>query len=166
MIKVPISELMQNFHHDGQVEWIGLRPARKQEMQYVTKAQLDPGLGLKGDRFKGTVNSKRQVSLIQSEHLQAMASMLGVDAIAPELLRRNIVISGVNLLSLKGMRFSLGGAVLEMSCLCHPCSRMEQTFGPGGYNLVRGHGGILAKVISPGEVNIGDRLDKITAIKS
>lgn len=163
--KVPISELILNFHHHGQVEWIGLRPARKQSMQSVATAQLEPGLGLKGDRFKGTLNSKRQVSFIQSEHLQAMALMLGVDVIAPELLRRNIVVAGVNLLSLKGMRFSLGSAVLEMSCLCHPCSRMEQTFGPGGYNLVRGHGGILAKVISPGEVSVGDKLDYIRPIE-
>ena len=164
--KVPISELIQNFHRSGKVEWIGLRPARKQQMQSVASAQLEPGLGIKGDRFKGTVNSKRQVSFIQSEHLQAMASMLGIESIAPELLRRNIVVSGVNLLSLKGMRFSLGGAVLEMSCLCHPCSRMEQTFGPGGYNLVRGHGGILAKVISPGVVNIGDGLGEIKPVEN
>ena len=76
-----------------------------------------PGLGLEGDRFKGSLKSKRQVSFIQAEHIAAMSQMLGGESIAPGLFRRNIVISGINLLALKGMQFTLGTAVLQMSCL-------------------------------------------------
>ena len=164
MTKVSINDLMNNFHGHGKVEWIGLRTGRREAMLSVSQANLVPGSGLEGDRFKGNLRSKRQVSLIQAEHLRAMADMLGIKDLDPQLLRRNIVISGVNLLALKGMQFTLGSARLEMSGLCHPCSRMEEIFGPGGYNLVRGHGGIIAKVIEPGMVNIGSQLDNICQI--
>ncbi len=62
------------------------------------------------------------------------------------------MISGINLLALKGKQFRIGGAVLEYTGLCHPCSFMESTFGPGGYNAVRGHGGITARVIERGTI--------------
>lgn len=164
MTRTSIQQLTENFHGTGTIEWIGLRPARRADMLSVQSASLKPGLGLEGDRFRGSLKSKRQVSFIQAEHINAMSHMLGKESIAPELFRRNIVISGINLLALKGMQFKLGSALLQMSCLCHPCSRMEETFGPGGYNLVRGHGGILAKVILPGEIAIGSQLDQIEPI--
>lgn len=163
MQKISIAELTQNFHSVGRVEWIGLRTARREKMESVQQAELVPGSGLQGDRFKGTIKSKRQVSLIQAEHLSGMAKMLKLDKLPPELLRRNIVISGVNLLSLKGMRFSLGNALMEMSGLCHPCSRMEETFGSCGYNVVRGHGGIIARVLEAGEIKVGSELANIHA---
>ena len=164
MNTLSVSELSQQYHGCGIVEWIGVRVARREPMLVINEARLEPGMGIVGDRFKGSMKSKRQVSLIQYEHLQAMAKMLGWSSLDPQLLRRNIVISGINLLSLKGMTFQLGSARLQMSGLCHPCSRMEETFGPGGYNLVRGHGGILAQVLVPGEIKVGSELTQITAI--
>jgi MOSC domain-containing protein YiiM len=109
-----------------------------------------------GDRFRGRPDSKRQVTLIQAEHLAAVGSMLGRDAIDPALTRRNIVVKGINLLALKDKQFRIGDAVLEMTGLCHPCSRMEKSLGPGGYNAMRGHGGITAKVICEGAIRVGD----------
>ncbi|BDX04610.1 hypothetical protein MACH26_01310 [Planctobacterium marinum] len=125
---------------------------------------LEPGKGLCRDRFKGSEKSRRQVSIIQAEHISAVAQMLGKSRLAPELFRRNIVVSGINLLALKNARFYLGTALLEMSGLCHPCSRMEEALGQGGYNLMRGHGGILARVISPGEVHLGDSLRYVESL--
>ncbi|RYY77354.1 MAG: MOSC domain-containing protein [Gammaproteobacteria bacterium] len=113
------------------------------------------GKGLTGDRY-ASKNGKRQVTLIQGEHLFAIASLLGRENIEPELLRRNIVVSSINLLALKDKKFQLGSAVLEYTGLCHPCSAMEATFGAGGYNAVRGHGGITARILSSGEIKIGD----------
>lgn len=97
---------------------------------------------------------KRAVTLIQHEHLAVIASLLGVDAVMPEQLRRNIVVSGINLLGLRNRRFRIGDVVLEGSGLCAPCSRMETEFGDGGYSAVRGHGGICASVVEGGEIAV------------
>jgi MOSC domain-containing protein YiiM len=113
---------------------------------------------LQGDRFSGTALSKRQVTLIQAEHLAVIAALLQRDAILPALLRRNIVVRGINLLALKTKTFRVGEALLEMSGLCHPCSKMETILGLGGYNALRGHGGITAKVVLSGLIKRGDKV--------
>ena len=68
------------------------------------------------------------------------------------------MVSGINLLALKDREFKIGSATLKMTGLCHPCSRMEETFGSGGYNAVRGHGGINACVITPGVIQLNDKV--------
>ncbi|EGF92941.1 MOSC domain protein [Asticcacaulis biprosthecium C19] len=151
----PLAKLMTAPVRSGLVTWIGLRPQRQAPIEVVEAARLTTTQGLVGDRYSGRSGS-RHVTLIQAEHLTAIAAYLGLDAVAPELMRRNIVVSALNLLALKEQRFRLGSALLEMTGECHPCSRMEETFGPGGYNAVRGHGGITARVLEDGEVRVGD----------
>jgi len=137
------------------VEWLGIRPEKRAEVVSVTSVILDPAYGIQGDHYAGR-SGKRQVTLIQAEHLPAVASMLHCYIVKPEQLRRNIVVAGINLLALKNKSFQLGEAVLEFTGLCHPCSRMEENLGVGGYNAMRGHGGITARVITSGRVQIGD----------
>lgn len=154
----PLARLLDAPLRPGRLEWIGLRPARRAPMLPIAQARLEPGLGLQGDRWRGALTGGRQVTLIAAEHLSAIAAYLGQAAVPPEALRRNLVVSGMNLLALKGRRFKLGEALLECSGECHPCSRMEEVLGVGGYNAVRGHGGITARVIEPGTILLGDAL--------
>ncbi len=152
----PVQTLLDTLPQRGRVEWIGIRPARGEAMKALDHVTVTPGDGLAGDRFKGRESSKRQVTLIQQEHLPVIAACLHRDAIGPEVFRRNLVVSGLNLLALKGKTFCIGGVVLEYTGRCHPCSKMESTLGPGGYNAMRGHGGITARVIDGGELALGD----------
>jgi MOSC domain-containing protein YiiM len=144
----------------GRLAWIGLRPERRAPMVTASEARLEPGIGLLGDRWRGGATGARQVTLVTAEHLKAIASYLGLGEVTPDRLRRNLVIEGMNLLALKGRRFRIGGAVLEHSGECHPCSRMEEEFGPGGYNAVRGHGGITARVVEGGVIRLGDAVNR------
>ncbi len=153
----PMQTLLNTLPQTGEVLWIGLRPGRRLPVEVVDGAEAVPGDGLVGDRFRGRGDeSQRQVTLIQAEHLAAIGSFLGGQPIDPALLRRNIVVSGLNLLALKDKRFRIGDATLEYTGSCHPCSKMEKALGPGGYNAMRGHGGITARVIEGGLIRVGD----------
>jgi MOSC domain-containing protein YiiM len=153
----PFGRLTASPMRPGLVVWIGLRPMRKAPLQAVEAAEIDEAQGLLGDHYLGR-SRKRQVTLIASEHIAAIASYLGRAEVSPSALRRNIVTRGINLLALKDSWVQIGEAVLEITQDCHPCSRMEAAFGPGGYNAVRGHGGLTARVVRGGRVRLGDTI--------
>lgn len=157
----PLARLLGAPVRPGRLLWIGLRPARREPMVAVAEAVLAPGCGLAGDRWRGQPGGARQVTLVAAEHLAAIAGFLGLEAVAPERLRRNLVVQGMNLSALKGWRFRIGRAVLEYSGECHPCSRMEEAFGPGGYTAVRHHGGITARVLEEGVIRLGDQVERL-----
>lgn len=142
----------------GRVAWIGVRPARREPPIPQDRVTLVAAQGIIGDRFFTTSDGARQVTLIAAEDIAAIASFLDRAAIAPEIFRRNIVTTGVNLNALKKRNFRIGGALLAHSGECHPCSRMEEAFGPGGYNAVRGRGGLTARVLEGGDIALGDAI--------
>jgi MOSC domain-containing protein YiiM len=154
----PFLSLFENFSQVGEVVWMGLRPASRKPIVEITEVNVTD-TGLEGDRAtKNSSSNKRQVTLIQHEHLVAVASFLGKETIDPNLTRRNIVVKGINLNALKGRKFSIGTAILEMTGFCYPCSRMEENLGLGGFNAMRGHGGITCRVIEIGKIMIGDNI--------
>jgi MOSC domain-containing protein YiiM len=140
----------------GAVAWIGIRPARKTPVTAVPAVEAVAGRGLAGDHYKGNPASNRHVTLIQAEHLAAVAVFLGRADLDPGLVRRNIVVRGLNLLALKDRQFCVGDVLLEMTGACHPCSQMEDILGEGGYNAMRGHGGITARIVRGGTIRVGD----------
>lgn len=133
--------------------WIGVRPARRAPVRALARARILT-FGLDGDRREAP--GKRAISLIQWEHLPVVAALMGRNHVKPALLRRNIAVAGINLLGLRKLRFRLGSAILQGTGVCAPCSRIEEALGQGGYSAMRGHGGITAEVIAPGDVVPGD----------
>lgn len=152
-----IQELQSLSHKGGTVSWIGIRPKRGAELISVEQIVAVENIGLHGDHYSNP-GGPRQVTLIQDEHLRSIASFLDRDLIDPKQTRRNIVISGFNLLSLKGQMFSIGECELKYTGDCHPCSRMEKNLGIGGYHAMRGLGGITAAITKGGMIRIGDLL--------
>jgi MOSC domain-containing protein YiiM len=145
----------------GRLAWIGLRPARRGPVVEVETARLSPEEGLAGDHYGGRAGGKRQVTLVAREDLAAVASFLGVAEIAPVVLRRNLMTEGVNLVALKERRIAVGDVVLEITGECQPCSRMEEALGEGGYNALRGHGGLTARVVRAGVIRVGDSVVRL-----
>ena len=148
--------LLSRFPRSGRVEWIGVRPQRRAPLRALTEVAAVADRGLDGDHYHPGLHGARQVTLIQAEHLAVIGGLLGRVAPAPQSLRRNLVVSGINLLALKGMRFRIGEAVLEGTGLCHPCSRMEEALGASGYNAMRGHGGLTARIVRSGRIRLAD----------
>jgi MOSC domain-containing protein YiiM len=155
-----LRDLFATLPQTGRVEWIGLRPARRVPLVVTREVEALAASGLRGDRYAGS--GKRQVTLIQAEHLGVIASVLHRESVDPALLRRNIVVSGVNLLALKNAKFRIGAALLEGTGPAEPCSRMEEALGAGGYNAMRGHGGITARVLEDGWIRVGDAVTLVS----
>jgi MOSC domain-containing protein YiiM len=151
-----LAKLMAQFPRQGRVEWIGIRPERRAPLAAVGEVEAIAGHGLAGDHYASKNDGKRQVTLIQAEHLEAVARLLGKPQVQAASVRRNILVSGINLFALRDRQFRVGDVVLEGRGTCDPCSRMEEVLGIGGYNAMRGHGGIVARIRTGGVVRIGD----------
>nr|WP_254438028.1 MOSC domain-containing protein [Ruegeria arenilitoris] len=152
-----LAELIAGWAQPGRVEWIGLRPERRAQMVAVDAAMMSAD-GLSCDRGRA---GKRAVTLIQQEHLSAIGAYLGQGPVTPDVLRRNLVVSGINLAALKGRQVRVGEAILRLTVICAPCSRMEEALGKGGYSAVRGHGGWCAEVVQSGRVRLGDSVQPV-----
>lgn len=139
----------------GHLDWIGLRAGRYDPMDVVQSAEITKD-GLLGDHGRA---GKRAVTLIQAEHLPVIAVFSDRSEVLPEVLRRNLLVSGLNLLALRKGLLRIGDVILEIEGPCPPCSRMEKALGPGGYNAMRGHGGWYASVTKPGVLRVGDAVE-------
>jgi len=161
-------DLACHFPRAGRVEQIFLRPGQRVPVLAADTALAIAGRGLEGDRAALRVSASaaggpRQITLIQAEHLAAVAAFMGLAAIDPALLRRNLLVSGLNLLAARALfrdqplRLRIGAEVeLEITGHCAPCTRMEEVLGPGGYNAMRGHGGVNARVLVGGRIEVND----------
>ena len=152
-----LKSLIAGWAQPGRVSWIGLRPLRLEQMAAVDEVMITSE-GLEGDHGRP---GKRAVTLIQGEHLPVIGAMLGQGPVAPDILRRNLVVEGINLSALKGREVQVGEAILKFEVICAPCSRMEKALGQGGYSAVRGHGGWCASVLQPGRVRLGDAVQPV-----
>lgn len=152
------------FTQPGRLEAILLRPARGQPARSTGQARAVEGFGLEGDRTSaGRGGGRRQVTLVQAEHLPVVATWLRREALDPAVLRRNLVVSGLNLLAARSplpgqaVRLHIGAeVVLEITGPCEPCSKMEDSLGAGAWNALRGHGGVTARVLRGGRLTVGD----------
>jgi MOSC domain-containing protein YiiM len=160
--------LCSHFPRPGRLEQILLRTEKHGAVERVGETLAIAGQGLHGDHMaapkaRGNSPGKREITLIQFEHLPVIAALTGHERVDPIALRRNLVISGLNLLAARSLFadcplvLCIGDEVqLEVTGPCEPCSRMESTLGPGGYNAMRGHGGVTARVLAGGPLRVGD----------
>jgi len=165
-----LRELSQQFSTDGRVEAIILRPARGAPAVMVDEAVAEPGRGLIGDRRSanrrsGKQATKRELSLFQAEHLPILAAWSGLDHLHPSRLRRNLLVSGLNVLAMRSpfpdtdLEWSIGDEVrIQVTGPCDPCSKLAAELGLGSYNALRGHGGMTARITAGGKIRVADRI--------
>ena len=122
-----------------------------------------------GDRYadgRGSFSrwpaSYRAVTLISQEALDAAEAEFGVEMQNGEH-RRNLVVEGVPLADLRGVRFSIGeDVILEGARVCAPCKALiRRTRQPEAFNALVGRGGLRASVIEVGTIRIGDVIERV-----
>ena len=73
----------------GTVQWIGVRPRRREALHSLSQVRAVADLGLEGDhRMSKTPGSGRQVTLISREFMTQIAAQLGEADLDPARLRR------------------------------------------------------------------------------
>lgn len=166
----PLRALTASHPRVGRVASIWLRVERAGAMREVPQVLATPGQGLAGDRYGLRVrspgaNHTREITLFQAEHLATLAAWTDHHTVDPALLRRNLVVSGINLLALRSpftaarCAWHIGDDVqIDITGPCDPCSRMEAALGAGGYNAMRGLGGLTARILRGGLIRVGDTL--------
>src|SRR4051812_34432375 len=101
-----LRDLAVRFPRVGRIEAVVLRPDRGAAASLVEATHAIEGRGLDGDRTaqrasRGT--GKRQVTLIQAEHLTVVAALMHIERVDPTWLRRNLVVAGLNLVATRSL---------------------------------------------------------------
>jgi len=115
------------------------------------KIILEAGLGLPEDRF---AHSPYPITFFSSEIAEEIFDHHKKE-LDYKLLRRNIIISGINIQELIGVTFSIGEVVFEGMKHCNPCPWMNAAIGKGTYKMMKGRGGLRASVKRGGVLQVG-----------
>jgi len=113
-------------------------------------------LAVENKGFKGCAHaragSSRQVLVMDLETLEEFG-------IAPGRARENITTHGIALASLSlGRRLRIGEVVLQVTQPCTPCHQMDE-IREGLQEALRGRRGLLCRVVKPGRIRRGDRVE-------
>jgi MOSC domain-containing protein YiiM len=116
------------------------------------RVQAIEGQGLEGCAHANP--PRREVLLVSKEHLDE----LGVEAGA---IRENVTVEGADVHEWPvGQQVKVGGALLEITMVCDPCSRMDE-LRPGLRAELDGKRGMLAHVVEGGEIALGDAIELV-----
>lgn len=137
------------FGHHGQVA--GTHATRE-----VEQVECRRGRGIEGDRFFDYRPDYRgQITFFDYAVFRRLEAELGVAGLSPGAFRRNVIVEGLNLPALIGVRFSLGGVSFEGTAESAPCYWMNDAVAPGAEAWMKGRGGLRAKILSDGALGRG-----------
>lgn len=138
----------------GTIESIHLTPDSGGTPAPVESARARPGCGFDGDRYaepdpQGGWDFST-ITLIEAEEVEAAG-------LGPGESRRNVTVRGIALNPLVGRQFRVGELLCEGVELCQPCAYLERTTErPGLAKQMINRAGIRAKVLTGGEIRVGD----------
>jgi MOSC domain-containing protein YiiM len=132
------------FGHHGQ-------PAGTAPAVELGEAELVAGKGIRGDRFfEWKDDYKGQVTFFSREVYDSLCAQFQVWDRGPDVFRRNVIVSGVDLNSLIGKEFEVQGLRFFGVSECSPCHWMDEAFHPGTQESLEGRGGLRAKILTGG----------------
>ena len=131
-------------------------PAGTHETIDVRSVCVRAGWGLEGDRFFGyRPDYHGQVTFFAWETFEAARRELAAPALRVDAFRRNVIVEGMQLPELIGVRFTLGGIEFEGMGEAKPCHWMNSSVAPGAEEWLRGRGGLRARILADGVLCCG-----------
>jgi MOSC domain-containing protein YiiM len=135
----------------------GPTPANIDESR--TEIELRAGRGIVGDRYFGTRHRHAAVTLISADEVQSALAAASISDVDFAKARRNIVLRGVDVEALVNTTFTLdsGAGPVRFRSLtrANPCAWMDEVFGTGARDALRGHAGIRAEPLDDGSLRVG-----------
>jgi len=129
----------------------------------VAVATLRAGQGIEGDRFFGFRDDyKGQVTFFAWETYDAARQHFNVPSLSACSVRRNVIVEGMDLPSLIGVKFRLGDVEFFGTEESRPCYWMNDAVAPGAETWLRGNGGLRARVLTDGKLRAGPNAFAIT----
>jgi MOSC domain-containing protein YiiM len=123
----------------------------------VPRIDCVAGHGIRGDRFFDYKdNYKGQITFFSFEVFERLAQHFGLTNKSAGVLRRNVVVSGIDLNDLIGEEFSIQGVRLRGTGHCRPCYWLDQAFAPGTEEFLEENGGLRAEILTDGPIALGD----------
>jgi MOSC domain-containing protein YiiM len=123
----------------------------------VAQIECVAGSGIRGDRFYDYRDDyKGQISFFSIEIFERLAAHFELQNKSVGALRRNVIVSGVNLNDLIGEEFSIQGVRLRGTAHCKPCYWMNHAVAPGAEEFLEGKGGLRAQILTDGVIAVGD----------
>lgn len=139
----------------GRIESIVIRPEKKGPTVHLEEAAIHRE-GIAGDHFVRP-ETQRAVTLISARDLAEAVATVGFSGDAHAASRRNILVDDFPETDMVGKRIALGDEViLEITCYCFPCKRMDENFGDGAVKALDQRAGWGAIVLQEGRIRVGD----------
>jgi MOSC domain-containing protein YiiM len=144
----------------GRVEGIFIAAKKYERPAPVERVRALAGRGLEGNRYfyDGDAPPGRALTLISAEALEEGAAQSGVELGAAES-RRNVLIRGIELNALVGVRFRVGDVECLGVELCEPCTTLEGLTRPGVIKAYVHRAGLNADILTDGEIAVGDAVE-------
>ncbi len=137
----------------GAIVSLQICPGHRAPMQFKNAMHAIEGFGLEGDRH-AYANGTRQVLFMDEETLTRLG-------LPPGIVKENITTRGIELKTLaEGTHLRVGDVEFEITHRCDPCERMDE-IREGLRGELQGQRGMLARVLSGGEIRVGDAIEVV-----
>ena len=129
------------------------KPPGDAPMVEMDRLECVAGRGIRNDRFFDfKENYKGQITFFSAEVYERLLREfhLAKEDRPPSVFRRNVIVRGVDLNTLAGEEFELGGVRFAGAGECAPCYWMDQAVCPGAEQWLKGNGGLRARILTSG----------------
>ena len=134
----------------GTVRALFVTPEKKGKPVEIGEVQAGRG-GFDGD-FHARVANRRQILMLST-------AVLAEFRLAPGVLRENMVVEGIDVMTLAAdQKLRVGDAILEVTGPCEPCIQMDR-LRDGLRSALAGKRGMFVRVLTPGTIRVGDAVE-------